>query len=318
MQSRNPRLGYLLVCLGASLFILNAGVSRVVLRGGVDPATLTTVRVTGTAVALALVALLVRRTALRPPRGRLLLLVVALGLTGVALLQWTYFVAIDRLTVGLALLLEYLAPVLVALWARLVQHEPVRNRLWFALALSVLGLAVSAQVWQGFRLDPVGVAAGFGAALAFSAYFLIGEHGVNTADPMQVMLWAFVAAALACNLVQPITNLSTQLAATTVSLLGILDEHALSLWLLLGWVVVLGTVVPFGVELVALQHLKATSVTTVAMLEPVGASVLGWTWFGESLTPVQVGGGAAVVAGIFLAQSARRQPPSREQAAAIV
>ncbi len=123
MPPRNPALGLSLVVLGATLFIVNAGVSRVALRAGVDPVTLTTIRVTGTFVVLLLVAAVFHRGALRPPRGRIGLLIVAHGLIGVAALQWTYFVAIDRLPVGMALLLEYQAPILVAVWARVVQKE---------------------------------------------------------------------------------------------------------------------------------------------------------------------------------------------------
>src|SRR4051794_27805285 len=126
--ARKPALGFVLVGLGSSLFILNAGVSRVVLRSGVTPAELTTVRITGTALFLLVAAAASRRTALRPPSGRLGLLVVLHGLVGVAALQWTYFVAIDRLPIGLALLLEYQAPLLVALWAHFVQHERLRRR----------------------------------------------------------------------------------------------------------------------------------------------------------------------------------------------
>ncbi|MGN6575050.1 MAG: EamA family transporter, partial [Nocardioides sp.] len=97
MPPRNPALGFGLVLAGACMFIVNAGVSRVALRSGVDPVTLTTIRVTGTAVVLLVVAALFRRSALRPPTGRLAWLLVAHGLIGVAALQWTYFVAIDRL-----------------------------------------------------------------------------------------------------------------------------------------------------------------------------------------------------------------------------
>ena len=127
--------------LSALCLIQNAGVSRVVLRAGLAPALLTTTRVTFTFLVLLVLALLFRRTALVPPRGRLLLLLVLHGAVGVAALQWTYFVAIDRLPVSMALLLEYQAPVLVALWARLVQKEAVRPRLWLGLALAVVGLA---------------------------------------------------------------------------------------------------------------------------------------------------------------------------------
>ncbi len=105
MPARNPALGVGLVVLGATCFVVNAGVSRVALRAGVEPAMLTTVRITSTWAILLLIAVVFRRSALRPPTGRLLRLVLAHGLVGVALLQWTYFVAIDRLPVGMALLL---------------------------------------------------------------------------------------------------------------------------------------------------------------------------------------------------------------------
>jgi drug/metabolite transporter (DMT)-like permease len=305
---RRPALGLGLVVLGASLFILNAGVSRVALRAGVDPAMLTTIRITGTAVLLAVFAAFFRRTALRPPRGRLAWLLLVHGLVGVAGLQWTYFVAIDRLPVGMALLLEYQAPILVAVWARVVQKEQVLGRMWVGLALAVVGLAAATGIWQGLAFDVVGIVAGFGAAVCFATYFLIGEHGVGLLDPWRVILWAFVVAAIAMNVISPITDLDTGLLDDVVPLLGRLDEFAAPVWLLLVWVMLPGTLVPFAVELVALRHLSATTVTMVAMLEPVGVAALGWVWFHESLGLVGTLGCLAVVAGIVLAQTARRAP----------
>ena len=308
MVHRNPGFGFLLVITGSTLFVLNAGVSRVALRAGVDPVSLTTVRVTGTFLVLLLVAALFRRDALRPPTGRLGVLVVALGVVGVAGLQWTYFVAIDRLPVGMALLLEFQAPILVAVWARVVQKEEVRQRMWVGLALAMAGLAAATGIWQGVAFDAIGIAAGFGAALCFAAYFLLGEHGVGRLDPMRVILWSFFVASVALNLVSPIAGISGELLRSQTSMLGILDEYAVPVWALLAWVVLPGTVVPFAVELFALRHLRATTVTMVAMLEPVGVSVLGWVWFSETLGVVAILGGVAVVAGIVLAQTARLDP----------
>jgi len=302
-----PRLGLALVLCGSALFTLNAGVSRVIIRSGVDPATFTTVRVTGSALIFALWTACWRRQSLYLPRGRELLVLIGLGLAGVALLQWTYFVAVQRLPVGVALLLQFTAPVLVALWSRVVRKEPVRNRMWVAIGLSFAGLAVIAQVWEGMVLDPVGVLAGFGAAIFMATYFLLGEHGVNTQDPMTVIVWAFLIAALALNIVHPVTNLSIDVAGTSTSLLGSLSGLSAPVWALIAWVIVMGTVVPFGLELYALQHLPATLVIMVAMLEPVGVNVLGWVWLDETLSPVQILGGIAVVTGIVLAQTARRQ-----------
>src|SRR5690242_19967380 len=266
---------------------------------------LTTIRVTMTFAVLLVVAALFRRSALRPPSGRMLALVVAHGLIGVAALQWTYFVAIDRLPVGMALLLEYQAPVLVALWARFGQHEQVRPRLWLGLVLAVVGLAAATEVWKGAKFDSVGVLAGLAAAICFAGYFLIGEAGVGSLDPLRVILWSFGVATVALNVITPITGFDAGPLTRHVSLRAALDAHAVPLWLVLGWVVVLGTLVPFFAELSALSFVKATTVTVIALLEPIGVSALGWAWFHESLGPVAILGCVAVVAGIVLAQSAR-------------
>ncbi len=237
MSHRKPSLGLGLVAIGATLFIVNAGVSRVALRAGVDPVSLTTLRVSGTAAVLVLLAALFRRSALRPPRGRLAVLLVVHGLVGVAALQWTYYVAIDRLPVGMALLLEYQAPILVAIWARVVQKEQVRGRMWVGLALAMAGLAAATGIWQGLRFDVVGIAAGFGAAVCFAAYFLIGEHGVGLLDPMRVILWAFVVAAVAMNVVSPLSDFDAGLLTQSTTLLGRLDGLSAPVWVLLAWVV---------------------------------------------------------------------------------
>ncbi|KAA1424585.1 EamA family transporter [Mumia zhuanghuii] len=301
-------LGYALVVGGACFFIVNAGVSRVVMRAGIDPALLTTLRTTGAALLFVAFALVADRSALRVPRGRELALLLLLGVVGVAGVQWTYNIAIDRIPVGMALLLEYLAPVLVVLWARFVQKQDVRRTMWLAIALTLAGLALVAQITEGLAFDGVGMLAGLGAAVCFAVYFLVGEQGVRDADPVRVMVWAFTFAALAMNVVSPVWT--TPDLSTPANLLGALDAYEVPLWLALAWVVVLGTLTPFFMELSALQYLPATVVTMVATLEPVGAAALGWAWFGESLNAVQVVGGLLVVAGIALAQLSRTAPPS--------
>ncbi|WP_104108402.1 EamA family transporter [Nocardioides sp. 616] len=304
-RSAQRRFGIGLVVVGATLFILNSGVSRVALRNGIGSLELTSLRVTGTFVALLVVAVAWQRSALRLPRGRQLLLVTALGLFGVALLQLCYFMALDRLTISLALLLEYQAPILVALWAKFVQRAEVTARLWWGLALAVAGLAAATEIWEGASFDTVGVLAGIGGAICFAAYFLLGEacHDAGLSS-VQVMLWGFAVATVAMNLASPVWLVEADLTAS-VSLQGSLDALSAPLWLVLAWVVLLGTLAPFGVELVALRYIPATLVTAIAMLEPVGAAALGWAWYAESLSAVAVLGCVAVVAGILLAQTAR-------------
>ena len=304
MPHPNPRLGYALVVLAAILFGINGGVSRVAMGSGLSPEAFTTLRVTGATLVFVAYATCFRRSALRRPRGTGLLLVIALGLVGVAGLQLTYNVAIDRLPLGLALLIEFLAPVLVVLWVRFVRKEDVRPQMWIAVVLAVVGLGVVSRVWNGLAFDGLGIVMALLAAVCFATYFLLGEHNVGFDDPLRIILWAFVVATVCMNLIQPIWT--TPSLPSTTSGLGRLGDLEVDPWLVLAVVVVLGTVVPFFLEMVALRHLPATIVTVVAMLEPVIAVILGWGWFEESLTAVQVLGVVTVLAGIVLAQTSRR------------
>lgn len=304
MSHPNPRLGYALVIVAAVLFGLNGGFSRVAMGSGLSPENFTTLRVTGAMLVFVAYAACMRRSALKRPRGTAFLLVAALGLIGVAGLQLTYNVAINRLPLGIALLIEYLAPVLVVLWVRFVRKEHVRPRMWAAVALAVVGLAAVSRAWDGLVLDGLGITMALLASVCFAAYFLIGEHNVGFDDPLRIILWAFVVATVCMNLIQPIWT--TPDLPSTTSGLGRLDDVSVNPWVILATIIVFGTVVPFFLEMLALKHLPATIVTVVAMLEPVIALILGWSWFDESLTPVQLLGAGAVLVGIVLAQTSRK------------
>ena len=310
MTARDARWGYPLVLLAAALFGLNAGVSRIPLRSGTPTDTFTTVRITAAFLAFVLIAMVVDRSALRVPRGRALVLIAGLGIAGFAGVQWTYNVAINRLPLSIALLLEYLGPVLVVLWVRFARREQVHPRMWPALVLAVGGLAVVSQVWDGLTLDGLGVTMALGAAVCFAAYFLLGEHtgGADVGGPLHVILWAFAAATVMMNLVQPAWTADA--LDVDASMLGRFADTTVPAWAAMAWIVLLGTVAPFFLLLLALRVLSATVVSVVAMLEPVVAALVGWVWFAETLNPVQLVGMAAVLAGILLAQTARDVEPS--------
>ena len=93
MTARNPRLGIVLVLIGAVLFGLNGGVSRVAMATPLTPELFTTLRITGATLVFVLYASLFRRSALKRPRGTQLLLIIGLGLVGVVALQLTYNIA---------------------------------------------------------------------------------------------------------------------------------------------------------------------------------------------------------------------------------
>src|SRR5918911_3318674 len=109
-------------------------------------------------------------------RARELPFLAFFGICGLAFVQWLYFLAIDRIAIGIALLMQYLAPLLVALWARFVYREHVRRRIWIALALALAGLSLVVEIWSGVTLDGRGVVFALGAAITFAVYVLAAER----------------------------------------------------------------------------------------------------------------------------------------------
>jgi drug/metabolite transporter (DMT)-like permease len=304
VPDRRPALGYAMTLSAAALFGINGAVSKVVLASGLGSLRLSEIRSTGAALGL-LVGLAVLAPARLRVRKDELAFFLAFGALGLTFVQLFYFLAIHRLPVGIALLLEYLAPLVVALWARFVMHESVRRRIWLALALALAGLAGVVQIWKGLALDGLGVAFALASAASFCVYILLAEHGVRGRDPISVSAFGFLVSAVVWAAAQPWWSFPARAVGRDVSLLGNLGHLHLPLWALALWVIVLGTIVPFALIVSALRHLPATRVGIVAMLEPVTAALVAWAWLGETLSAAQLAGGAIVLAAIGLAQTAR-------------
>jgi len=301
---RHARLGYVMAMTAAALWAVNGTVSKVILAHGISSLQLAEVRSTGAFVGL---ALLLAGTAPRRLRitWRELPFLAFFGICGLAFVQWFYFLAIHRLEIGVALLIQYLAPLLVALWARFVGHDQVRPRIWVALILALTGLSLMVDLWHGFSLDAFGVVASLLGAGTYALYILQAEHAVGRRDPISLICWGFLFAALFWAVVAPWWSFPYARVGDSVSLLGNLDGIHLPVWSLMAWMVVLGTIVPFALLVSALRHIAATRAGIVAMLEPVVATVVAWIWLSEALDAGQLAGATVVLAAILLAQTAR-------------
>ncbi len=208
--------------------------------------------------------------------------------------------------IGIALVIQYIAPVLVALWARFFVHEPVRRRLWVALALALTGLSLVVEVWGGGTLNGVGVAASLGAACAYALYILMAERSLHRGrDVFSLLAWGFAFAAAFWAVVQPWWSFPWDVLTGDANLLGRLAGTSAPVWLLVAYIVLFGTVVPFVFMVTALHYIPATRATVTAMVEPVAAGLVAFAWLEEEIGPVQIVGGMLVLAGIVLAQTAR-------------
>ncbi len=296
-------MGYVFALAAALLFGTNGSVTKVIIGAGLEPAQLTLFRVAGTAIISALVLLFSNRKAFRVTFRQLVLLAI-LGIFGVALLQYTYAVAIGVLPVGITLLIEYTAVLVVALFAFFFFKEKVRARLWVAISFVLIGLAVVAQIWAS-ELVPFGVLMAFGASACLAVYFLLGEREVGKTSPMAVAFWTMSTSTVFWLIFSGWWQIDPELFTEPVSMSGNLDWMNIPLAVPLAWNVIMGSFVPFFLSLLALKYLTATAAGIVASAEVIFAFLVAWLWLGETLNPVQIIGAVVVLCGIVLAQTAR-------------
>jgi drug/metabolite transporter (DMT)-like permease len=205
---RHPATGYLLYLVAALLFALNGVVAKTLLLGGMEASRLSQLRATLAFLILLGFVALTRRSALRLRRAEIPLL-VAYGVLGIALTQFLYFAAIERLPIGVALLIEFTAPLMIAIWFRFGLGHATKPAVWGALVAALVGLAIVAQVWEGLTLDPLGVAFAVGAAVALAVYYITADMQVQrpeARDPVSLTMWGMGAAALFWAIVLPRTS----------------------------------------------------------------------------------------------------------------
>jgi len=296
-------VGYVFALLAALLFGANGSVTKVVLDSGLSPAQVTQFRTVGTCIIAGIVLLLIDRSAFRIPLRQVGTMAI-LGVVGVALLQVTYAYAIQLMPVGIALLLEYLAVLIVALVAFFFFKERVKARLWVAIGCVVVGLTIVAQIWAS-NLNPFGVLMALAAAATLSVYFIVGERQVTATSPLAVAFWTSGFAALFWAFFSGWWNIDPAIFSKQVSLTGNLSGVIAPLWVVMTWMIVMGSFLPFLLSFSALGRLKATAAGIIASSEVIFAFVVAWLWLGEALTPFQLVGAAIVLVGIILAQTSR-------------
>ena len=302
MRSSRTLAGTLLALGAVLLWAVNGTVSRAVLDSGLSPLRLAEIRITGSAVILLVAVALVRRAELRLGR-RDVLAFAAFGVIGMICVQWMYFEAIDRIPISLALIIEYLAPLMVAIWVRVVWKRHLPWLAWAAIpvALAGLGLALGLTGGDLGGLSGVGVLWSLGAGCSYAYYALHAEVLTRTRTPAAVLALGLAFGSVALAVVAPWWSFPYD-ALNGTGPIGSLD---VPVWLAVAWVVVLGTVIPFTLLVTGVRMIGADGAIVTAMTEPIFAGAVAWVVLGQVLTPTQIAGGAIVLAAVTVAQVAR-------------
>jgi drug/metabolite transporter (DMT)-like permease len=282
--------------VAATCWAGNAIIASGAFDRGVTPAQLASARVVVAFVPLFLFLAVARRDLLRPPRAAVPWL-VAFGACLVAV-NFAYYEAISRVPVGVAISLQYTAPVIIVAGTALVGGAATSAGTWIAAILTLAGavLVSGALTGSGGRtLDPAGIVAGIGSAISYGGYLLTAEAGGRRgAHPAQTLLIGFAVAIAAWTFLLPLWS-------WPVALLGDPDV----LWRVVA-VGLVGTLLPFALTVSALRILSSAVAGIATTTEPVLAAALAWLFLQQELTATQLVGGALVVAGVLLAQVSRR------------
>jgi drug/metabolite transporter (DMT)-like permease len=274
------------------------------MESGLSAFRLTQIRTIGAFLVLFLYVYLKNKQSLRINRKELPIL-IAFGVFGFAAVNLFYFLAIQRLNVGVALIIEFTAPIWIALWMRFIQKKIVSKLMWWGLVIGLTGLVLIAQVWRGLTLDGLGVTFAVLDAFALALYFLVGEKLVGVKSSEATMAWGFGVSSAFFAIIQPWWTFPFAELGRVVELTGRLAGVSIPTYYLILWIIVLGTAVPYFLVLNGLRGLSAATSSSIGMLEPVFGGIFAWVFLYEKLTFIQSVGAVVVLIGIYLANRAR-------------
>ena len=300
---KHPTLGVFLALTSSLLFGLNASTTKVLIESGISAEQLVLFRSAAVALFAAIGVALTNPKAFKL-QLREMPFFALFGVVGVGLMQWAYSNAVANLQVGVALLIEYTAIVIVPVASYFLFKERVRGRIWLAIALVLGGLSIVAQPWAA-GLNLVGVIYGFMAAVFLSSYFIMGEHAQRKRDAFSTMFYAFLAATLFWAVAANLNPTGLIDFARDVNLTGNLASLTLPSWVVLIWIAIAGSFVPMLFTFLAMRHLSASAVGIASTAETVFAFVFGYLWLSEKIDLSQTIGGVLVIVGIVVAQTAR-------------
>ena len=294
--------GYVCVVIAALTWASSGATGKVLFLQGMTPFELVQVRLTFSALILAAVMAFVKPSALRI-RARDIGYFFVLGGLGMAFMNLAYFYAISKIQVAAAILLQYLAPVLVAVFSFVFWREKFDTLKIFALIFALGGcyLTVGGYNLGLLQLNRNGIMGGLGAAVCFSAYSLLGERGMHTYSPWTVLLYALVFGTVTWHiLLTPFHYLTAGYTAFQ--------------WVLLMHIVIIGTLVPFGLYYIGINYIRSTRAIITATLEPIIAGFMAYVLVKEIMEPLQILGGAFVIGAIVLLQFSKEQEHLSPQA----
>jgi drug/metabolite transporter (DMT)-like permease len=281
--------------LASLSFALSGSLAKGLMEAGWTPGAAVLLRVSIAAAALAIpgaIALHGRWTLLRESIGS----IVAYGLFAVAGAQLFYFMAVSTLDVGVALLIEYMAPVAVIAWLW-VRHGSRPSRLTAAgAAIAMAGLVLLLNIVGGGQISLPGIGWALLAMIGATVYFVISGDTSNPLPPISLAAAGLLVAAVVLGLAASVGILPLAIGAGDVELL----PFALPAWLAVALLGVVTAAIAYVAGIAATRRLGARVGSFVALSEVIAAAAFAWILLGQAPAPIQIAGAVLVLAGVVV------------------
>lgn len=304
-----PRLitGIPLALLAAASFGLSGSLAKGLMEIGWTAGSAVLARVTIAALVLAIpgsVALRGRWHLLRDSIGS----IIAYGLFAVAGAQLFYFLAVQTLDVGIAMLIEYLAPVMVVLWLWARHGHKPSKLTAIGAVIAAAGLVLLINVFGGAQISLVGIGWALAAMVGATVYFIISGDNSNPLPPISLAASGLVVAAFVLAVAATAGLLPMGVATGHVEFVVI----AMPAWLVVFLLGVITAAVAYVAGIAATRRLGARLGSFVALIEVLAAALFAWALLGQAPAPIQIAGAALVLAGVIVVKLGEPSPEPSE------
>lgn len=296
--------GLVLALVSAAAYGYSGPLGSAFLEAGWSPGLTTLLRIAGTAVLLLpVLVVMLRRYPLTGPRART---IVIYGLAAVAGVQLCFFQALQHLTVGVALLLEFLAPVLLVGWTWLRTRRTPSAITLFGCVVSLAGLVFVVDPFGPQEVSVAGILWGVASAVCVCVYFLLPGGGEDGVPPMLMLSGAMLVGAVALT-VTGLTGITPwEVGAPTGTLAGVEVGWPLLLLML----VVLATALAYVTGIIGIRLLDTRVASFVGLSEVLFGVIAAWLLLAQTPTATQLFGGLLILAGIVLIRRAENRAPA--------
>lgn len=302
MKQHSTTAGLIVAVIAAFTFGTSGALIKPLLEAGWSPAAAVTARALIGGVVLLPVALWMVRgswAAVRRAKWRILVM----ALIGVAGTQLVYFAAVQRIPVNTAILIEYMAPLLLVAFAWVTTRRMPKAVVLVGSVIALGGLVLVVSPGGAGSFDLLGLAFAGLAMVGCAVYYVLAAQPSDGLPPVALAAFGLLGGGLSLGLVGLVGIVPFTANFGDVELLGSPQPF----WVPLLIVGIVATAVAYAASITASEMLGSRLASFAGLLEVVAAALYAWLLLGEGLTLLQLLGGVLILAGIAFVRSERAE-----------